>query len=470
MTSSPNQARLFLGRLCRSLFHFGGRIGLLAAVLATVSLSAPSLFARPPEPQSGRGSQRRVMQQSWWDRTEPGRGGLPKSRFYRLRSDLSAADTRGYGEHLDLIYAEYMRRLGNLEQRTPEVLDVLIFATQQDYISTLRERFGINGMGSGGMFFVSPRGAALAFWVENLPRSRVLHVIQHEGFHQFAHSRFGNDLPPWVNEGVAEFFGESVVVDGTVIVGQTSERTLKALRQAIDAGKHIHFADMITMDPERWNANVQKGDAMLQYMQAWSMVHFLVYGDGGKYRQSFEGFLALINKGTKSYDAFVRAFGTNNLDGFEARWLEHAKTARPSSFVTAVERIQFLAEGLKKLAERGVVPTTIDELQEKLAEEKFKIQISSGGGGHGTMITLSAEDLANFQIPDDDLAPGTPTFELVMPKAPKKPAKKGKEESDELPIPPAIVTHDMAPRNIAIRWIRSKDGREIAFDLEISRK
>ena len=319
------------------------------------------------------------------------------------------------------------------------------------------------------MFFVSPRGAALAFWVENLPKSRVLHVIQHEGFHQFAHSRFGNDLPPWVNEGVAEFFGESVVVDGEVIIGQTSERTLKTLRAAIAENKQIHFRDMITMEPDRWNANVQAGSAMLQYMQAWSMVHFLVYGDGGKYQKSFEAYLGFINKGAKNYDAFVRAFGTDDLDSFERRWTEYAKTARPSAFVTAIERVQFLADGMKMLAEKGVVPTSMDDLEAKLKAERFTTQIFAGGGAHGTTITLGADDPLNFQIPDDDLAKGTPTFELLPPKQPKKPAKKSRDGDEETPLPPTLVTHDLAPRNILVRWAKSKKGDRIEYDVELTK-
>ncbi len=437
----------------------------LAHQTLALPTDAPTSVRAAPAQAEGRDAGRR-MQASWWDRTEPGKGGPLRSRFYRLRSDLSAADTKAYGHHLDTIYAEYQRRLGALEQRTAEVLDVLMFATQEDYIATLRERFGINGMGSGGMFFVSPRGAALAFWVEGLPRSRVHHVIQHEGFHQFAHSRFGNDLPMWVNEGVAEFFGESEIIDGTVIIGQTSERTLNAIRAAIDAGKHIRFRDMLTMDNERWNANVRGGSAALQYQQAWSMVHFLIYADNGRYQRQFEAYLGNMNRGMRNYDAFVRAFGTDDIESFERRWIEYARTARPSAFVTALERMHFLAEGLAHLAEKGIVPTTMDDLYDRLREAKFSTTIASGGGAHGQSVTLSALDDLNFQIPDDDLSKGTPTFELV-PAKPKRGTKKDREAEEKLPTPPSIVTRDLAPRNLAVRWARSKDGTRIAFEIEI---
>ncbi len=437
----------------------------LATILVTgVLLSAgasPTTARISPAPLAA------IAEGTWWERTDPGRGALPKSRFYRLRSDLSAADTKPYGQHLDTIYLEYKKRLGGLEQRTPEALDVLIFANQQEYIDTLRERFSINATGSGGMFFVTPRGSALAFWVGGLPRSRVLHVIQHEGFHQFASSRFGPEFPMWLNEGLAEFFGESIVVDGTVVIGQTSDRTLRSLRDAINANKHIRFRDMLTMDGERWNASVRNGSAMLQYMQAWSMVHFLVYGDGGKYQAAFERYLSLLNRGAKGYEAFVQAFGTDDIESFETRWIEHAKTARPSAFVTAMERIQFLAEGMKQLAAKGIVPATMDELQDALKAAKFETQISGGGGAHGQMITLSASDDSNFQLPDDDLAKGTPLFELTPPKVKRGTSKKEREMEARSATPPSLSTKYLAPRNLTVRWTRARDTGELVYDVDL---
>lgn len=408
------------------------------------------------------------LRASWWDRTANPKGQL-KSRFYNIRSDLSADATRMYAERLDTIYVEYKRRLGALPQKTAEVNDVFIFASQEDYLQTLRDRFGINGMGSGGMFFTSPRGAGLAFFVEGLPQSRIFHVIQHEGFHQFAYSRFGHDLPQWLNEGLAEFFGESVIVDGTVVIGQTSERTLRTLQAAINAGKTIPFRDIITMTNDRWNANVRGGNAALQYMQAWSMVHFLVYGDGGRYQGSFERYLALLNRDVNPVDAFTQAFGTNDLDMFQSRWLEHARTARPSAFVTALERIEFLGEGMYALANKGVHPKDIDELRTALREIDFSTTIGSLGGSHGGTVTLKATDDTNFQIPDDDLAQGTPRFEFVQTKSKRNPTKKERELEEKLPLPPSIGTINLAPKNLVLRWLRSKDGTKIGFDIDVAR-
>ena len=121
---------------------------------ASASASAASAQANPPRPIE------------WSPAPEF------RSRHYRILSDLAPEDTRLYAAHLDIIYEEYARRLASLAQRAPEVPFVLMFAKERDYLRVLRDRYAINATGSGGMFFISPGGAALAFFTESLPRSR----------------------------------------------------------------------------------------------------------------------------------------------------------------------------------------------------------------------------------------------------------------------------------------------------------
>jgi len=151
---------------------------LVAALAVVVAVRAAAASAAPVAPPA-----QQVAVGTWWDRTAPPRGGkVPQSRHYSIRSDLPVAQTKEYADHLDTMYDEYFRRLvkqAGLRQRSPEYPNVYMFASQQDYLDTLRTNFGINGTGSGGMFFIGPRGAGLAFWVEKLPRQRVGHVIQH---------------------------------------------------------------------------------------------------------------------------------------------------------------------------------------------------------------------------------------------------------------------------------------------------
>jgi hypothetical protein len=303
---------------------------------------------------------------TWWDRTAPALGKkLPNSRYYTIRSDLGSAQTKQYADHLDTMYGEFTKQLiaqSGLRKRSPEYPNVLIFAKQQDYLDTLRTQFGINGTGSGGMFFVSPRGAGLAFWVEGLPKQRVEHVIQHEGFHQFAYAFFGNEMPPWLNEGLAEFFGEAVVEGSSVIIGQASPQVVDQVRKAVNQEKYIPFMDLLQMDDQRWNGNVRNGSAGLQYMQSWSMVQFLVYGEDGKYGTSFTAMLKLLNDGTSHLTPCAKHFHWQQRQTCSALKHDGRSTPRLPSLAHTSRRVGDWSSWPKACAtsgQRAVAPRTL---------------------------------------------------------------------------------------------------------------
>lgn len=433
----------------------------LLGALAALAGAAPQ-SAKSPAPRQAVGT--------WWDRTAPSSGRkLPTSRYYAIRSDLAPELTKRYADHLDTMYDEFARRLvvrSGLRKRSPDIPNVLMFASQQDYLDTLRTQFGINGTGSGGMFFVSPRGAGLAFWVGGLPRQRVEHVIQHEGFHQFAYAFFGSEMPPWLNEGLAEFFGESVVDGGTVVIGQASPQVVGQVRKAVEEGKSIPFMDLLQMDDQRWNGNVRSGTAALQYMQSWSMVHFLVYGEGGKYDALFVRMLRLLNSGKKPFDAMREAFGLANeanVREFEDAWKVHARAAKPGAYVAARGRLEFLAEGLRDAWNRGDRPKTLDDLKAAMRAARFQWTSSS----HGYVLKLDAADDANFAIPDDEVNNAVPAFELVAAK-PSRNAKARKLD-EEHPLPPMLRTRDLRPNDVGVRWIRNpSDPAEFSYELVVN--
>lgn len=404
---------------------------------------------RPRNPRQQQAQQQRV---TW----EP--GAEVRSKHYRILSDLEPDDTKLYGGHLDLLYEEYSRRLASLPPRAPEIPFVLMFARESDYLAVLRTRYGVNATGSGGMFFISPQGAALAFFTEGLPRSRVFHVIQHEGFHQFAHSRFVGSLPPWLNEGLAEYFGEAIVVEGRVIIGQSSAGPVQRIKKAIEQNETIDFLRMLTMTSDEWNANVRAGNAGVQYMQAWSMVQYLSWADKGRYQRAFEGYIQLLHAGTPSDRAFVQAFGTNDLKNFEEAWKTWARNAVPSSLGTAAMKLTFLAEGMVQLSHDGVKVNDLEDLVTKLRERNFKTEVSV----HGRTETMEANE-RTLEIPKDELTAAQPVFDFIAPKTKGIGAVEKKRE-EEHPTPLTITTRGLEPRELVLKWTRRKSGD---FDYEI---
>ncbi|MCP3904289.1 MAG: DUF1570 domain-containing protein [Planctomycetes bacterium] len=418
--------------------------GILVALLAAVAA-----LAAPAAAQVGRRAEK-----PWWQRTT-----TRTSEHYFIRTDLPRAEARAYGRHLDFMYREFSWRLASLPPRGPEQLDVYIFARRSEYLRTLAGRWGIDGKGSGGMFFVNQQGSGLAFWTEDLAASRVHHVIQHEGFHQFAFSRFGNDLPLWLNEGLAEFFGEAVRVGDRLVLGQSTPRVIDRVKNAIERNEHVPFSAMLRMSNQTWNENVKNGDAAIYYNQAWSMVHFLVYADETRYQPAFERYLRLLNNGIPSEEAFVQVFG-GDLDAFEKQWKRYALAAKPSAFVTAVERIEFIAAGALHLSRQQVVPTSLDDLAEALRSIDFEHHLER----HGVSATLAAKDADNFVIPMDDLTREQPVFVVEEPKR-RRLSRRGRLREASQPMPAAISTKHLRPRGLSIRWSRDRETGQVSYEI-----
>lgn len=416
---------------------------------------------------------------SWWERTDPGLGrSLPRSRFYTIRSDLPAEETKAYADLLDTMHLEYARLMRGLRQRGKAHFNVYMFSSRQDYLDTLRMRFGIRASGSAGMFFTGPRGSGLAFFTEDLPRQRVEHVIRHEGFHQMAHIHFESDLPPWVDEGLAEYFGESVVVGGTVIEGQMTEHTLRRVKALIEEERVIPFADLLSRDLRAWNALTARGQGAAQYAQASSMVHFLLWGEGGRLSASFSAYLRHLNDGRDSVSAFRMAFGGTDdraLGDFERRWRAFVAEQKPGSVRAAVDRLTFLAEGVLHLREQGVHPASIEALKASLIEAGFELEIGSHAGG----VVLRAADESLYEVPADSIQdPRRPPALVFAPKggqAPSRTTKGGavergadapEDRSSKVtgkpvapPPPPELSTRDLRPRDLRVSWQQGADGR-----------
>jgi hypothetical protein len=416
------------------------------SALAAALMIASALAAEAAAPPEG----------SWWQRAP-----VRTSRSYSVKTDLPRDEAQAYGRHLDRMYEEYARRLSSMAPRSPEALDVLIFARQEEYLRVLRTQFGVDATGTGGVFFATEAGTALAFWTEDLPVSRVQHVIQHEGFHQFAFSRFGSDLPMWVNEGLAEYFGSAIIVDGTLVAGQCSARQVADLSQALEGGRTIPFREMIAIDNPGWNDRLRDGRSGILYLQAWAMVHFLVEGEGGRYRGPFERYLALVNDGILAAPTWEQVFGAD-VEAFEARWRECALALKPAAFLTALERLDFLAYGLLELSRRGEQPASLDAARDALRRIGFKTTIER----HGQSIVVDAADDASFAIPMDDQCRDQPVFVVEAPPRRRLNPREAVAEATN-PTPSSVRTENLRPKDLLVRWRRDREGGAPRLDLEL---
>ena len=416
--------------------------------------------SRPPDPALDRdalGQPTPHQAQSFWRR----RAAEFSSANYHFKTDLADGQARGFARQFDLLHEEFTRRFPDLPVRSPLRLRVFIFSRRADYLQELRTRWAVEAEDTGGLFFVADSSAIVAFWTEDLPPRRVHHVMQHEAFQQFAFTRFGDDLPVWLSEGLAEYYGYAVMAHDQLVAGQAGPRVIDSVKQAIELKTHVPLPRLMAITPDEWRRQVGARRARLLYDQVWSLAHFLLHADGGQYRAPLMRYLRLLNNGTRSKDAFSRAFG-DDLDALEARWRDHAAALQPGAFVTAIERIEFLAEGALALSREGVVPESLEEMKTHLRRIDFTHEV----GFQALATEVRADDEESFEIPSprDDEDYRKPVFIVeTLSLWDLSPRQRRLEQIQ--PTPAVIRTDHLRPYDLLVEWERDDETGVLRYRL-----
>ncbi|HEV7298611.1 MAG TPA: DUF1570 domain-containing protein [Tepidisphaeraceae bacterium] len=249
-------------------------------------------------------------------------GSAPKlnkveSKYYWLYTDLPEPAAREAVLRLTRMGEEYASRTAGFAGAIRTKFPVYLFRDATDYYTA----GGVAG--SAGMF----DGQRLLVIAGDDVSAATWHTMQHEGFHQFAHAVIGGNLPTWADEGLAEYFGEGIWTGDGFVTGIVPPWRLERIRRSIAAEEFKSITDVMALTLAEWNGNL----SIQNYDQAWSMVHFLVHADNGRYRRAFSTYMNEIGRGRAASRAWQTAFG--DTAGFEQKWLAYWRSlpADPSS-------------------------------------------------------------------------------------------------------------------------------------------
>lgn len=378
---------------------------------------------------------------AWTPVAEAQPRGLSKfeSRAYVIHTNLTRKEALEYGVHMDLIYKEYAKRFSVLRGEGRGKQNLYLLRTRRDYIQAMGT-FGIRAEASGGMFFWGPGVSGLSTWVEGLTRDQVYNTLQHEGFHQFAHAKMGGNLPLWVNEGLAEYFGAAIVVDGDVRLGIVDGDRIDKINHALESNRALSFRELLGIQSDQWQQNMLSGSAKghLQYDQSWAIVHFLIHGDNGKYKNAFGDYLVLISRGRTHDQAFEQTFGRDT-DPFAERWETFMTEVEPDDYSTALKRLQFLGSGLEYLhTNNAAVPADAAALREALQSRSYTLTWLTEAGEN---VVDSADNSLYAYV---DRKEEAHDFEVI-------PAEEGSG------LPASIAATKLRPA-VTLTWIKDDEG------------
>lgn len=371
-----------------------------------------------------------------------------RSKRYQVTSDLPRKSAQEFASYMDAMGEQYERVLPGFAVRNAQPVHLYLYDGQAEYLEALRKK-GFNAANTGGVFFYSQDGTGLAVYEQNQERERIESTLRHEGFHQFAFLRIGPGLPTWANEGLAEYFSEGLLVRGQIRVGFVPGARLLGVQKAIDDGRTFGFGELLRMDSQQWSDRVAGGDprAGVMYDQSWSVVQFLMHADNGKYASAFKAFLRACANGMQLDQALQSAFGTTDFSAFESAWKRYMLGLQADPLSVSVERLRFLAYGLRWLQLKGIRPSSLEDLKAELRRANFQVKHET----HGIVRTQLASDDALFEPPAAPSGAKLVTFEFAAGASPERPATV------------AVRGLAVAP---AIQWMLNDDG-ELDFQIVV---
>ncbi|UCE61511.1 MAG: DUF1570 domain-containing protein [Phycisphaerales bacterium] len=230
------------------------------------------------------------------------------STYYTVHTDLDADVVREATVRLTRMAEEYARRTRGFSRKISVKLPFYLFKEHEDYIAA----GGLEG--SNGVFYDDKLMAVIGHSASAFAWG----TVQHEGFHQFVRMVIGGEIPVWVNEGMAEYFGEGLFTGDDFIAGLIPQWRLAQVQRKMKDARFPPLRGMMQVTREEWNRRMSGND----YDQAWSMVQFLAHGDDGKYDKPFNAFLREAGR-TGVWDrAWVKHFGPGT-EEFEKAWREY---------------------------------------------------------------------------------------------------------------------------------------------------
>jgi hypothetical protein len=181
--------------------------------------------------------------------------------------------------------AHYTTVLGRLP--VPQArLETYLFGTRNQWEAKTRQMLPDQAgtfltLGRGGF---TTRGTSVLYYIG---RSDTLAIAAHEGWHQYSQRTLGNQVPLWLEEGIATYMeGYISYPDGLPKFRPWANlERYHTLRRAVRADRLIPLSELLRRSPQSFLAD-GKTRLLVYYAQVWALVHFLAEGEDGRYREA----------------------------------------------------------------------------------------------------------------------------------------------------------------------------------------
>lgn len=128
-------------------------------------------------------------------------------------------------------------------------------------------------------------------------------TLYHEYTHGFMRINF-RGMPVWLDEGLAEFYGNTEISTNQASVGMVNEQQLRLLK----ANTLIPLSDLVILDRTSPLYNTADHSGIF-YAESWALVHYLSLGEGVRDQNLLGKFTDLLQSTDDPIEAANQSFG-----------------------------------------------------------------------------------------------------------------------------------------------------------------
>ena len=182
---------------------------------------------------------------------------------------------------------------------------VLIFALKnEDSIKSLLPAYWeTKGHSHPAGFYVTREERDFVLVRTDLEGENPYEIAYHEYTHALVRLNF-RDIPVWMNEGLAEYLGNTVIGDKEVQIGKIAPGHLEILR----TNKLIPIDTLFQVDENSPYYNEQNRTSVF-YAESWALVHYLMLDPDARKRQLLLNFLNAWTASDNQIEAAQKTFG-----------------------------------------------------------------------------------------------------------------------------------------------------------------
>ncbi len=226
-----------------------------------------------------------------------------RSPHFVVSSDAGEKQARRVADQFEQIRAVFHSAFSKLRVDPGQPILILAAKNEDSLKALLPAYWEAKGhVHPSGIFVAGPEKHYVALRVD-VSGVNPYHAIYHEYTHALMDLNF-RGLPLWLNEGLAEFYGNTALGDKEIRLGQFDEQHLLLLQQE----KLIPIDVLLQVDHRSPYYN-EKNRASVFYAESWALVHYLMVEPEPRKTELLSHFLQAFEKTGDQISAAAQSFG-----------------------------------------------------------------------------------------------------------------------------------------------------------------